>query len=104
VFEDAPKECFEALGDYLIDQQGVTFMFLTDLPGEMNRFLLERVDIDDRHSQLRLTRGDCRFELTVGASVLRSDQWRARTVAPFRPIQLEIIRDPEIGRTRIEVK
>jgi hypothetical protein len=94
----------EALGDYLIDQQGVTFTFVTNLPGGLNRFVVERVDMDEEHSQLRLTRGDCRFELTVGALVLQSDQWVARTVAPFEPVHVEIIRDPETGRPRIEVK
>ena len=96
-FEGAPKECFEALGDYLIDQQGVTFAFLTHLPGELNRFLLERVDIDDERSQFRLTCGDCRFEFTVGASVLRGDQWLARAVAPFQPLRFRILRNPESG-------
>jgi hypothetical protein len=103
-FEDTPRECFEALGNYSVDQQGVTFSFVTNLPGRLNRFLLERVDVDEEHSRLLLTRGDCRFEFTVGASVLRDDQWRVRPIAPFRPVQIQIIRKPADGGARIEVK
>ena len=81
-FEGAPA-CFDALGDYLIDQRGVAFWFVTDLPGELNRFVLERADIDDVHSRLHLTKDDCRFVFTISAAVLAGDEWVARSVAPL---------------------
>jgi hypothetical protein len=38
LFEDAPETCLEAVGDYLIDQQSVTFLFTIGLPGTLNTF------------------------------------------------------------------
>jgi hypothetical protein len=81
-FDGAPT-CFDAVGDYLIDQRGMAFQFVTNLPGELNRFVLERVDIDDEHSRLYLTQGDCRFVLTIGSSVMIQDQWMPRSIAPL---------------------
>jgi hypothetical protein len=49
----------------------------------LNRFIIERVEIDDDHSRLHFSRGDCRFELTVGKSVRQDDQWVAVPVALF---------------------
>jgi hypothetical protein len=80
---DGAQACFDAIGNYVIDQRRVMFQFVTNLPGELNRFVLERVDIDDDHSRLYLTQGDCRFALTVSASVLAGDQWISRSIAPF---------------------
>jgi hypothetical protein len=93
---DGAQPCFDAVGDYLIDQRGVAFQFVTNLPGELNRFLMERVDIDDGHSRIYLTRGDCRFELTISAAVLSGDQWVPRSIAPFIPVKshLTIQRGP----------
>jgi len=82
---DGDQPCFDAVGDYLIDSRGVAPQFVTNLPGELNRFVMERVDIDDDHSRLYLTHGDCRFEITIRASVLARDQWVPRSIAPFIP-------------------
>ena len=71
LFDDPPATCLEALGDYLIDQQSVAFLFATALPGTLNTFTIERTEIDADHSRLHLVRGDCRFELTIGKSIRR---------------------------------
>jgi hypothetical protein len=84
-FRDRPQTCVEALGDYQIDQKGVVFTFFTPLPGDLNRFVMERVDPDSSHGRLYFTRGDCRWELTISKSVLRDDEWVALPLAPVRP-------------------
>jgi hypothetical protein len=84
-FRDGPQRCVEAFGDYQIDQKGVVFSFLTPLPGDLNRFVMERVDPDPDHGRLYFTRGDCRWELTISRSVLRGDEWVALPLAPIRP-------------------
>jgi hypothetical protein len=77
------QDCFEALGTYLIDQGGVTLLFPTDLGGELNRFFLERVDVDAEHSTLYLSRGSCRVGFTVSASTLRDGFWIPLPIVPF---------------------
>jgi len=86
------RSCFDVVGDYLIDQRGVAFQFVTNLSTDMNRFVMERIDVDDDHSRLYLTRGDCRIELTVGASILLQGQWVTRSIAPFHPPVITIKR------------
>jgi hypothetical protein len=83
-FRDRPPTCVEALGDYQINQKGVVFSFFTPLPGDLNRFVMERVDPDPSHGRLYFTRGDCRWELTISRSVLRDDEWVALPLAPVR--------------------
>jgi len=83
LFDEAPATCLEAVGNYLIDQESVAFLFMTALPGELNRFTIERTEIDADHSRLHLTQGNCRFELTIGKSVRRDGEWQAVSVAPF---------------------
>jgi hypothetical protein len=41
-FNDAPSVCFAALSDDVIDQNSITFPFATDLPGDRNRFTIDR--------------------------------------------------------------
>jgi hypothetical protein len=96
-FEDAPVTCVEAIGNYAVDQDGITFFFATGLPGNLNRFVIERTDIDDDHSRLYLTGADCRFEITVGADVLHNDTWVARSIAPVTPsrTRINIQRNPD---------
>lgn len=84
-FEGAPAACVNAFGDYLIDQDGITFLFVTRLPGGLNLFKMERVDSADDYARLYLTRGDCRYEITIAASVLHNGQWIARSIAPYVP-------------------
>jgi hypothetical protein len=95
-FEGAPAACVEALGDYLVDPDGITFLFVTRLPGGINRFQMERVDSSDDQTRLYLTRGDCRYEITIAASVLHDGQWIARAIAPYVPSNTRILirRDP----------
>ena len=77
-------DCFEAVGTYLIDQGGVTLLFPTGLGGEVNRFFIERVDVDADHSTLYLSRGSCRVGFTVSASILRQGDWVPLPIAPPR--------------------
>jgi len=77
------QDCFEAVGTYLIDQGGVTLLFPTDLGGELNRFFIERVDVDAEHSRLYLSRGSCRVGFTVSASTLREGSWVPLPIVPF---------------------
>jgi hypothetical protein len=81
-FVDHPQTCFEAVGDYQIGATGIVFSFPTDLPGDLNRFVIERTDLDANHGRLLFMRGVCRIELTVGQSVLRDGQWVALPLAP----------------------
>jgi hypothetical protein len=80
---DGAQPCFDGIGDYLVDQRGLEVHFVTNLPGGLNRFVMERVDIDDDHSRLYLTHGECRFELTISASILAQNKWMPRSIAPF---------------------
>jgi hypothetical protein len=84
-YENTPQVCFEAVGDYRIDRTGFTFSFLTGLPGDLNRFVIERTDLDANRSRLYFMREDCRFELTVSQSVLRDGRWIPLALAPIPP-------------------
>ena len=81
-FDDVPQTCFEAAGDYQIGRTGIIFSFLTGFPGDLNRFVIERTDLDANRSRLYFMRGDCRFELTVSQSVLRDGHWVPLPLAP----------------------
>jgi hypothetical protein len=85
VFKNSPETCFEAVGDYRIERTGITFAFLVPLPGDLNRFVIERTDLNEYHSRLSFTRDDCRWELTLGQSVRRNGQWLALPLAPIPP-------------------
>jgi len=90
-FEDTPTPCVTMLGDYAIDQNGITFSFSTGLPGDVNRFVIERVDIDDEQSRLYFTQDNCRLELTIGQEVLHNGHWIARAIAPYVPSKPRIL-------------
>jgi hypothetical protein len=77
------QDCFEAVGIYLIDPRGVTLLFPTDLGEKLNRFFLERVDVDADHSTLYLSRGSCRVGFTISASILSNGSWTPLAIAPF---------------------
>jgi hypothetical protein len=81
-FDDRPQTCFEAIGDYQIERTGIIFSFMTALPGDLNRFAIQRTDLDANQSRLYFMRGDCRFELTVSQSVLRDGEWVSLPLAP----------------------
>jgi hypothetical protein len=82
-FEDRPQACFEAIGDFRIERTGVMFSFMTGLPGDLNRFAIERADPDPNRARIFFTRGDCRFELTISQSVLQDS---GRLAVPLAPI------------------
>jgi hypothetical protein len=88
-FEDRPETCFEAVGDFDIERLGLRFSFLisflTGLPGDLNRFVIERTDLDMNHGRLYFARGECRFELTVSQSVLRDGEWISVPLASAAP-------------------
>jgi hypothetical protein len=82
-FEGA-RDCFDAVGTYLIDQSGVVLLFPTGLGGQLNRFVAERVDVDPEHGTLYLSRGSCRVGFTISASISREGAWVALPIAPFK--------------------
>jgi hypothetical protein len=90
-FDNAPSACVEALGNVVIDPVGVTFLFLPGLPGGVNDFVIERSDKDGDHARFYFTRGDCRFEIVVSASVRNNQRWIARTLQPFDPSKARLI-------------
>jgi hypothetical protein len=76
------RDCFQAVGTYLIDQGGVTMLFPTGMGEELNRFFIERVDVDAEHSTLYLSRGSCRVGFTISASISREGSWVPLPIAP----------------------
>jgi hypothetical protein len=80
-FEEA-KDCFDAVGTFQIDQSGVTLLFPAGLAGELNRFFIERVEVDADHSTLYLSRGSCRVGFTISASTFREGSWVPLPIAP----------------------
>jgi hypothetical protein len=84
-FEDGPQMCFEALGDFRVERSGVRFSFLTPLPGDLNRFVMESTNLDADRGRLYFMRGDCRFELTISQSVLRNGEWISAPLAMTAP-------------------
>jgi hypothetical protein len=77
------QDCFEAVGTYLIDRGGVTLLFPTDLGEELNRFSMERVDVDADHSTLYLSRGACRVGFTISAATWREGLWVPQPIEPL---------------------
>lgn len=84
-FEGAPPNCFQAVGQFDLSSKGLTLSFPPNLPGDLNRFVIERADVDPYHARLYLVRDDCRFELSIGKSVLHGDQWAAVPLAAIPP-------------------
>jgi hypothetical protein len=92
-FDDTAPTCFNGIGNYRVERTGVIFSFLVppevifvpSPPGAVNRFLIERTDLGESRSRLYFERGDCRWELTIGQSVLRDGEWFALPLAPSPP-------------------
>jgi hypothetical protein len=80
-FDQAPKSCMDAFGEYQITKISFAMAFFTPLAGGLNTFVMEGSDLDPTHARIYLTKGDCRFEFTISQSVLRDGQW---TVLPLR--------------------
>jgi hypothetical protein len=83
-FEGA-KDCFDAIGIFQIDRSGVTLLFPAGLEGELNRFFIERVDVDADHSALYLSRDSCRVGFTISAATLREGSWVPLPIDPSYP-------------------
>jgi hypothetical protein len=83
--EDGPETCVEALGDYRTGRSGLQLNFFVPLPGDFNRFVIERADSDANSGRLYFTYGDCRWEVTVSMSIPRDGRWIALPVAPASP-------------------
>jgi hypothetical protein len=86
-FEGAPPNCFQAVGQFDLSSNGLTLSFPPNLPGDLNRFVIERADVDLYHARLYLVRDDCRFELSISKSVLHGDQWAAVPLAAIPPLR-----------------
>jgi hypothetical protein len=55
--------------------------------GKYGGTFLERVDVDDGHWRLYLSRSDCRIELAVSSVTMSTGRWVARPIAPFIPAE-----------------
>jgi hypothetical protein len=84
-FEDQPQTCLEAVGDLYFERSAIRFQFVTGLPGDLNRFTIERADRDANDGRLYFSRGECRFEFTATKSVLRNGEWVSVSLAPAAP-------------------
>jgi hypothetical protein len=81
-FDQAPPDCFQAIGEYVLHRNGITFSFPINLPGELNRFAIERFDIDNMNARFYFARDACRFEITISKSVLHDGERIALPLAP----------------------
>ena len=86
-FEDAPKTCFEAIGTYALDRDGATFSFMAGLPGDINRFAIERADADAYHGRLYFAQGDCRYEITISMWVWYHYDWAPVRLVLIPPLK-----------------
>jgi hypothetical protein len=85
-FDDAPKSCMDAFGEYRITKNSFAMAFFAPLPGDLNKFVMEGSDLDETHARIYLTKNDCRFEFTITQSAMRDRQWSA---LPLRPVPEE---------------
>lgn len=68
-------DCFQAVGSYDISREGVVFTFLRSLPGNVNRFAIERNDINGFQGRLYFVRGGCRLQVTASGSRKYNSEW-----------------------------
>jgi hypothetical protein len=68
-------DCFQAVGSYDISREGVFFTFLRALPGNLNRFAIERNDINGFQGRLYFVRGGCRLQVTASGSRKYNSEW-----------------------------
>jgi hypothetical protein len=69
------SNCFQAVGAYELGQEGVFFTFMRGLPGNVNRFAIERNDINGYQGRLYFVQGDCRFQVTASGSRKFNSDW-----------------------------
>jgi len=82
-FDDAPRLCMEAIGEFVLAKDKVAMAFFGPLPGELNKFVLDGTDLDDYHARIYLTKDDCRFEFTINQSAIRDGK---SVPIPLRPL------------------
>ena len=78
--EAALAECFQAVGTYEVSQEGVFFTFLRALPGNLNRFAIERNDVNSHRGRMNFLRDGCRLEMTFSGSWKSQIGWGPMTV------------------------
>lgn len=69
------EDCFQAVGTYEVGQDGVFFTFLRGLPGKVNRFAIERNDINGFQGRLYFVRGGCRLQVTASGTRKYNSEW-----------------------------
>jgi hypothetical protein len=89
-FFEAPPEarladCFQAVGAYEVGQDGVFFTFLRALPGNLNRFAIERNDINSHQGRLYFVQDGCRVQIMTSGSWRYNSEWAPLTLD--KPIQ-----------------
>jgi hypothetical protein len=82
--EAALADCFQAVGSYELSQEGVFFTFLRALPGNVNRFAIERNDVNSYQGRFYFVHGGCRFQVTVSGLKKYNSEWVPLTID--RPI------------------
>jgi len=70
-----PAECFPAVGTYEIGRDGAFFTFLRGLPGGLNRFAIERNDVNSYEGRVYFGQDGCRFQITVSGSRKSGPEW-----------------------------
>jgi hypothetical protein len=98
-FDEAPPNCFQAVGEFDLDRNGLTLAFATNLPGDLNRFAIERSDVDNHQARFYLVRDDCRFELRISKLLRRGEEWVAVPLAATPPPRGQ---PPGTGRSHSE--
>jgi hypothetical protein len=87
-FEGPPEarlaDCFQAVGTYEVSQEGVFFTFLRALPGNLNRFAIERNDINNYQGRLNFVHSGCRLQITTSGYWKYHSEWAPLTLE--RPI------------------
>jgi hypothetical protein len=68
------RKCFHAIGTYDLNPRHVSFTFFGEL-GELNRFTVERSDIDRYETRLNFIGGECRLQVTVGGLTWYHFDW-----------------------------
>jgi hypothetical protein len=68
-------DCFQAVGTYEVNQEGVFFTFLRTLPGNVNRFAIERNDINNYQGRLSFVQDGCRVQITTSGSWKYNFEW-----------------------------
>jgi hypothetical protein len=70
-----PADCFHAVGTYDIGRHGLVFSFLRGLPGGLNRFAIERNDLNSREGRVYVEQDGCRFQFTLSGSRKFGPEW-----------------------------